>query len=541
MTALRDDERPAHPSRQASGREKVVERLVAWIWERQLLVGPISADDGHAYHVVFRGRTWGERGPDFQGAIVARDDGVLLRGDVEIHVRASDWRKHGHGRDPAYNQTACHVVLWQDEARPTRRQDGVTVPTLELITHLAAPLAELERRMAADRPLDGRLHPAGTRTRPAEAQLRMFDMPVCVPAPEELGALLDRAGLARFHERAAAFEGNLAALAPAEVLYRGVARAMGYTANTAGFERLAEAAPLAVLAEIVADSDAHPSAARAAPVPRGGRHMPDDRPTHTRGSDHAWSDSAAPERFGVGMGYDGPLGRLVTIQAALLGAAGLLPSQRGLVADERWLHALETAWQVARVHLGAPLPSDAWRIWRVRPDNLPARRVAGLSQLVADLLLTTPPTPAAPGFLLADLAEAERARRPARLAERWRVRAADPFWTTHYDVGRPTSGEHAWLVGAGRADEVAVNVLLPFLDALGRASADAALSERVVALYRAYPSTAPNRVTREMARQLGGPRGATVARGACRQQRLIHLYRRWCDAHDCTTCPTRTS
>ncbi len=79
-------------------------------------------------------------------------------------------------------------------------------------------------------------------------------------------------------------------------------------------------------------------------------------------------------------------------------------------------------------------------------------------------------------------------------------------------------------------------MLLPFLYALGQASGDALLSERAVALYRAYPSTAPNRVTREMALQLGGPRGAVVARGACRQQGLIHLYRHWCDAHDCQNC-----
>jgi len=36
----------------------------------------------------------------------------------------------------------------------------------------------------------------------------------------------------------------------------------------------------------------------------------------------------------------------------------------------------------------------------------------------------------------------------------------------------------------------------------------------------------------EMARQIGGNDGARLARGACRQQGLIHLYRHWCDARD---------
>ena len=160
-----------------SAREKVYERLVAWIWEQQALVGPLPADDGRAYQVVFRGRPWGERGPDFQGAILARADGLLLRGDVEIHVRASDWRRHGHGRNPAYNQTICQVVLWQDEPRPIVRQDGTSIPTIELVTCLAAPLAELERQAdldVAEEKTAGRRAPA---------------MP-CVATPADLGPCL---------------------------------------------------------------------------------------------------------------------------------------------------------------------------------------------------------------------------------------------------------------------------------------------------------------------------------------------------------------
>ena len=255
-------------------REKVVERLVAWIWEQQAIAGPLPADDGHAYQVVFRGRSWGERTPDFQGAILAREDGLLLRGDVEIHVRASDWQKHGHGRDPAYNQTICQVVLWQDEPRPIVRQDGSPIPTVELVTRLAAPLAELERRAAADL--------AAVNVVGKPAPLRAPAMP-CVASPSDLAALLDRAGVARFLEHAATFESDLACLPPEEVLYRGALRAMGYTANTHGFEQLGRALPLATLRAVTA-------------------------------------------------GPPGPA-RLPRLQAALIGVAGLLPSQRGIAVS----------------------------------------------------------------------------------------------------------------------------------------------------------------------------------------------------------------
>ena len=113
-------------------------------------------------------------------------------------------------------------------------------------------------------------------------------------------------------------------------------------------------------------------------------------------------------------------------------------------------------------------------------------------------------------------------------------RFADSFWPRHFDFGHPSQGARPWLIGAGRAGEVAVNVLPPFPHALGRASGDAALAERALALYRRYPATALNRLTREIARLLGGDAGAAHARTACRQPGLIHLYKHWCDARGWT-------
>lgn len=446
-------------------REKVVERLVSWIWEQQALLGPLPADDGHLYQVVFRGRPWGqERGPDFQGAILARDDGQLLRGDIELHVRASDWKQHGHGRDAAYNSAICQVVLWQDEPRLIQRQDGASIPSIELVTRLAAPLAELEQRAGLD-----------TAPRPRAPALP------CVRTDDELAALLDRAGEARFLEHAATFEGDLAVLPPDEVLYRGGLRAMGYTANTGGFERLGAALSLGTLRSV--------------------------------------ADGCGPAR-------------LARIQAAILGVAGLLPSQRGITPDGPWPCQLEAAWSGQSSVLPEPFGAGVWRSWRVRPENVPVRRAAGVSVLLDTWGAADPLDQ-----LLGDLAQAERAAQPALLATRWQARVPDDgFWATHHDFGRPLAKAQPWLVGAGRAGEVAVNVLLPFAYALGQASSDRALSARALELYRRYPSGPPNRVVREMAVQVGGAAGPKLARGACRQQGLIHLYRHWCDTRDCARC-----
>jgi hypothetical protein len=183
------------------------------------------------------------------------------------------------------------------------------------------------------------------------------------------------------------------------------------------------------------------------------------------------------------------------------------------------------------------LPAGTWRSWRVRPENVPVRRAAGVSQLVSAWDHGDPLD-----RLLDDLATAERAANPSTLATRWQARVdEDAFWATHHDFGRPLPAPQPWLVGAGRAGEVVVNVLLPFCYALGQTASDRALSERALAVYRRYPSGPPNRVVREMAVQVGGADGPRLARGACRQQGLIHLYKHWCDTRDCSNCSTRTS
>ncbi|MEE8046087.1 MAG: DUF2851 family protein, partial [Dehalococcoidia bacterium] len=52
----------------------------------------VRGRDGHDYRIVYGGRPGGSLGPDFVDAVIERDDGVTFRGDIEIHVRETDWR-----------------------------------------------------------------------------------------------------------------------------------------------------------------------------------------------------------------------------------------------------------------------------------------------------------------------------------------------------------------------------------------------------------------------------------------------------------------
>ena len=48
-------------------------------------------------------------GPDFKMVQYAVD-GEIFHGDVEIHLRSSDWFAHGHDHDPAFDHVSIHFV-----------------------------------------------------------------------------------------------------------------------------------------------------------------------------------------------------------------------------------------------------------------------------------------------------------------------------------------------------------------------------------------------------------------------------------------------
>ncbi|HIF72204.1 MAG TPA: DUF2851 family protein [Dehalococcoidia bacterium] len=88
----------------------------------------IRGRDGHTYRIVYGGKPGGSLGPDFTDAVVERDDGMVFRGDIEIHVSKSDWRSHGHHTDPIYNGVVLHVVAAESEGRPAFKATGSTIP-----------------------------------------------------------------------------------------------------------------------------------------------------------------------------------------------------------------------------------------------------------------------------------------------------------------------------------------------------------------------------------------------------------------------------
>lgn len=214
----------------------LTERDLAQLWEGQLFPPQaLTTARGQPLKVLYRGLLGRGPGPDFRDAVI-QAPWDTLRGDVELHVRASDFQRHGHHRDPAYDRLALHLVFWPDEPPDTVLASGRSVPVAAL-----APLAE--RR---NEEIQGWLErPVLWREPCRSANDRM--------GGEAVGGVLDRLGDIRFRRRAAEFRRALRGQDPDELLYRALLEALGYGGNQEPFRSLALRLPWRELRQMLRD------------------------------------------------------------------------------------------------------------------------------------------------------------------------------------------------------------------------------------------------------------------------------------------------
>lgn len=105
------------------------EKYLHFIWKsKRLLTTDLNATTGEKLSVRNFGEYNFDSGPDFFNGAVMIDD-ILHHGNIEMHVNSSDWIKHGHQFDPAYNNVILHVVYNHDMEILVNDQP---LPTLEL-------------------------------------------------------------------------------------------------------------------------------------------------------------------------------------------------------------------------------------------------------------------------------------------------------------------------------------------------------------------------------------------------------------------------
>jgi len=203
----------------------MTEEFLYYIWQNRLFNRPLSTTEGLPVEVLFAGERNRDSGPDFLYARI-RIDKTEWAGNVEIHLKTSDWFKHRHHFDKAYENVILHVV-YEDDGE----NEKLSMPVLEIKDFFDHHVYENYLWLMNS----GHTIP-------------------CQPLLERLATLdhflwLDRLMTDRLMERTKIIITELKdkGVGLNEIFYRKLARSFGFKVNGEPFELLASSLPLTLI------------------------------------------------------------------------------------------------------------------------------------------------------------------------------------------------------------------------------------------------------------------------------------------------------
>ncbi len=479
------------------GTEKLIkEELVRCVWFGQhIKKDKLFTDDGARLEVLSPGWWNSEGGPDFKHAEILLEGKGLVRGDVEVHVFASDWARHQHDRQETYNTVCLHVVMWNDyEGRDIKNLLGQSIPQLTLSKYLDAELDDLVDMIDIESYLKGR------KVNPGHCRTEMENQKV-----DELwiGYFLDYAGDERILQKARRYEKWIERSPFEQTLYEAIMESLGYKNNKVQFLTLASRMPLEDIRSLI----------------------PEDIPAQER---------------------------KIEMQSLLLGAAGLLPYRGDLEInndDETtvYIKNIDCAWDAIKSKISkAPMSKDDWNYAGVRPANFPERRIVAISNIISE---SSPD-----GLFRRILSVLERLISADEQGggehnvikslvgdiQSLFLDVEDSYWSHHYTLGGKRIGKPQRLLGKERTSNIFINVIIPVFLVYARRHNDIKLEKMLHLACRNHASLPDSSVTKFMGNRIFGQEKVSrkIVNSARRQQGLYQIFKDFCenDNVSCNKC-----
>ena len=407
-----------------------------YVWKHRLWRSEdMVTNTGKKVRVVDPGLLNTDAGPDFFNAKI-EIDGHMWVGNVEMHYRATDWKRHHHDSDKAYDSVILHVVA-KDDA-PVRRTNGELIPqlVLEVSPQFNADYASLV---------------GATIEVPCATKIKQVPHLTIVEWVEGLAFERLHGKVERIHQLLDSFNGSWE-----DVCYVTLARNFGFGINNDAFERLARRTPLRLL----------------------GKH----------------SDS------------------VLQIEALLFGQAGMLDAQKPGMDSYYNQLCTEYAFLSNKFQL-TPMEKESWKLFRIRPQNFPYRRIAMLAQFIEG------------GFRMMNRildAEGEKEMRALFEVE------LSGYWTKHYTFGKPNERATATL-SRSSIDIILINTVAPLLYAYGELTGNYEMTDKAIKLLEDLRAESNSIVSHFVAYGIDCPDALT-------SQALVQLKREYCDARKCIYC-----
>ncbi len=480
---------------------KLYEAELYNVWQSKSFQNPLVAKTGQKVDIIDPGEfNKDSSGPDFKNARVKIDD-LTYVGDVEIDRDYNDWKHHGHNIDKKYNKVILHVCfLNKYHQNYVYNKEGRKILSICLSDYLdEEEVKEINEKIEASKEeLSHKLRcvelidkiPFGFRKRYlAELGIKRFEKKATrifnrlkelkfiselqIKEPE-IGYELSE----QFNNKEFSSEEFQDKELWEQLFYEFIFEALGYSKNKSIMLKLSRSVNIQFLKKF------------------------DD-----------------PEEF------------TILAESALYGVGGLLPkvteetkekfSEYTLTLNENWEN-------IKKIYDGKIYDETDWHFFKLRPQNFPTIRIAGGVKFLKDLIFND-----LIGKIIKKVIEIRNLTVLMNSLKSLFIIKSSGYWKKHYTFDNAASKEIKYFVGLSRADEMIVNVVLPFLSVYFKIFGKEDAGKKVMKIFQIYNQNSDNKITREVAENLDV---LPLLRKSIYSQGMIELFRSYCSKNKCLEC-----
>lgn len=480
----------------------IPETILAAVWKEQKFNRDLVTETGEKIEVMYVGDENNETGgPDFINARIKIGNLTYL-GDIEVDNTQGDWRHHGHNLNKRFNKVILHVIVNNESnTKVVYSQDSRRINTFCMAHFIDEQLYEKLRKSI--------IIESDNRTN------KVHCYKVASYASEKAKIeILTELGLARFKRKCERMISRLRELIyvdnnhvseplasysfPEEVyqmqltheelnkrqvwmqlFYEEVFEALGFSQNKQIMQNLAHQVDIDFIKKI----------------------------------------PASKEDF------------IPVIEAIYFKVSGLIPDDTGKLHENviHYLRSIQESWEkFGQLYTGKIYHETDWHFAKQRPQNFPTLRIAAGARFMKILLHENMIETMIKKFVEIHTITVVKSSIRSMF-----VLKADGFWQKHFTFETKSYEDNKYFIGSSRADEIFINVVLPFLYTYFHLFGKPKLSQRAISIYTEITADTDNHLVREVAEALKLEHSWNKA---VLSQGMIELFRSYCSKEKCEEC-----
>lgn len=479
---------------------QIAEKQLHQIWSEQDFISDLNSANGESIVVLNPGEyNENSGGPDFKHARI-QIGSLTFVGDVEIDGDYSDWKNHGHNINKNYNKVILHICFSNRQKQNyVYTSDGRKVHSISLENNISVDNLQFEIKLAGKKQLNNNINlKCNSEIQTIEKEFRRkFILNLGVKRFEnkcekvysrlkelkfisdlELKEPVIRYELTKeFNEKDFTHSDFKEKGIWKQLFYENIFEALGYSKNKTIMKKLAQNVSLEFLTQFSND-----------------------------------------ERY------------LSKLESIYYHISGLLSEDYLQEENEtEYIANLKNEWKtISKIYDGKKFDETQWHFLGQRPQNFPTIRISGGIKLVDAILNKN-----LIGTIIKKFSEINSPKALISSIRALFIIKANGYWCNHYVFGKESKVKLNYIVGLSRADEIFVNVLLPYLAVYFDMFGNETLSKKVLKVYNEYEQRHDNKIVRDVSTNL---EIAGLHKKTIYSQGMIEVYRNYCSKNRCLEC-----